>query len=495
VAQNVQHKMEMNAEPQIQYDLPARVKDMLQKKEIVGDQLADIKAGISTVEEALHGEKQHSDGSDKPPMSLEEISEFIMMFLHQLHEINSSNKHANYIDIWKAYHDLTVKTLYPWDRDYLQRMPKRRDDDSIFLSVASYRDENCLNTIKEAYAKAKNPEGLFVGLVQQNCDANCRSGVLVGGGMEDVEPDEDCHQAFCESPEGKEHCDAGRVRALHVEEDESLGPYTARYFASKLWMGEQWYMQIDSHMFFLQDWDAISVSMLQAAPSEKPVISHYPPPDTTDLPAKANKPAPRLCGPIFATSDLESQIIRLEGSGNYDKKHLSIPRFAPFTAAGYFVAHSDFLREVPFDPFLPYIFMGEEIIMSSRLWTSGYDIFSPSQSVVSHIYVRRHKPKFWESVHRVFTYGVHNPLQMLVLQRIKYQLGYPEASRDTIRPKSVLTAVEQYSMGKERPLEDFLKIVGLDMTKKEVTYTGWCEEGKPPPGFEKYEHLYELMNE
>jgi hypothetical protein len=93
-------------------------------------------------------------------------------------------------------------------------------------------------------------------------------------------------------------------------------------------------------------------------------------------------------------------------------KQLSKPRFAPFTAAGYFVAHSDFLREVPFDPFLPWIFMGEEIIMSSRLWTAGYDIFSPIQSVVGHIYVRRHKPKFWESVHRAFTDGVHNPLQV-----------------------------------------------------------------------------------
>ena len=56
--------------------------------------------------------------------------------------------------------------------------------------------------------------------------------------------------------------------------------------------------------------------------------------------------------------------------------------------------------------------MGEEIIMSTRLWTHGYDIFSPSQAVVGHIYVRRHKPKFWESVHRAFTPGVHNPLQV-----------------------------------------------------------------------------------
>ena len=59
--------------------------------------------------------------------------------------------------------------------------------------------------------------------------------------IQDVEPDDDCHKLFCESPEGKRYCDAGQVRALHIQESESLGPYAARYFASKLWGGEQWY--------------------------------------------------------------------------------------------------------------------------------------------------------------------------------------------------------------------------------------------------------------
>jgi hypothetical protein len=178
-------------------------------------------------------------------------------------------------------------------------------------------------------------------------------------------------------------------------------------------------------------------------------------------------------------------------SQEYDKVQLDTPRFAPFTAAGYFVAHSDFLREVPFDPFLPWIFMGEEVIMSTRLWTSGFDIFSPTHSVVGHIYVRRHKPKFWESVHRAFHEGVHNALQGMVLDRIKYQLGYPEAAKDMLPAKSLLTAVEQYSMGKERPLSRYLELVGLNMTTKEVTPTRWCEEGTVPPGFENFAHLYE----
>ncbi len=116
---------------------------------------------------------------------------------------------------------------------------------------------------------------------------------------------------------------------------------------------------------------------------------------------------------------------------------------------------------------------------------------------------------------------VHNPLQMLVLTRIKYQLGYPESAKDMVKPKSLFTgalfivlcptcvclpvvylhaltthhffaAVEQYSMGSSRKLEDYLKIVGLNMNTKEVMYTAWCETGIPPPGFEKHSRLYEV---
>lgn len=107
------------------------------------------------------------------------------------------------------------------------------------------------------------------------------------------------------------------------------------------------------------------------------------------------------------------------------------------------------------------------------------------------MYVRRNKPKFWESVHRAFHQGVHNPLQAMVLDRVKYQLGYPEAAKDMLRAKSLLTAVEQYSMGKERPLSTYLELVGLNMTTKEVTKTHWCEDGTVPAGFEHLAHLFE----
>jgi hypothetical protein len=76
--------------------------------------------------------------------------------------------------------------------------------------------------------------------------------------------------------------------------------------------------------------------------------------------------------------------------------------------------------------------------MSARLWTSGYDIFSPTTNVLNHYYVRRHKPKFWETVNRYFDKGVHNDIVELVIKRVKHMLGYPECAARLVQPPSVL---------------------------------------------------------
>jgi len=228
-------------------NLPGRLKLLRDKHQIVGERLIDIKKGKETVQEILLAAgtdpKARRDMIvEKPPMKLEEIINYLDQWIHGLHDTLGEVKTATYEGIWQAYHDYTVKTLYVWDREYLSRMPVRRDDGSIFLSLATYRDENCINTIRWAYEKAKNPEKLFVGLVQQNCKIDCLSGVLEEGKVEPVEPDQDVFQTFCEG-EGKKFCDNGQVRVLNIDEPEALGPYAARYFSSKLWFGEQWFMQ------------------------------------------------------------------------------------------------------------------------------------------------------------------------------------------------------------------------------------------------------------
>ena len=144
--------------------------------------------------------------------------------------------------------------------------------------MASYRDENCLRTLEGAYERSGDGSKLNVGLTQQNCEEGCISGVLAGPkAFKEVAPDEDCYAgergasvpcdslslrssltpfvaAFCAGKWG-EACQDGRVRVLKVKETEALGPYFARFLGSKLWSGEEYYMQIDSHMTFAENWD------------------------------------------------------------------------------------------------------------------------------------------------------------------------------------------------------------------------------------------------
>jgi len=424
-------------------------------------------------------------------VTIDEVVDVLSAFLTGLRDKWSQRQENSYTyhDVWYDYHAVAVEHLIPFDAYYLAHMPTRRDDDSIFVSMASYRDEYCMETLEGAYSNSENPAQLNIGIVQQNCNKDCMSGVLENGRTEPVPADPDCYTLFCATALGQPHCDEGRVRVLRVEESESMGPFAARYFASKLWGGESWMLQIDSHMTFAEHWDTQSITMLKNAPSTKPIISHYPPQVGFDFIKGSREATTRVCGPTFSGSQVETQIIRFEVEAE-DRIFNVTPRFAPFVAAGYFVAHSGILQEVPFDPMMPWVFMGEEIIMSSRAWTHGYDIFSPTHAVVAHRYVRNHKPKYWETVGRRFWDGIDTPLGDLVVNRVKYQLGYPESARDMIQTKSVLTAVEKYSMGKVRPLKDYIKIIGLDVVRKEVTITHWCETGQPPEYAKNLTYLY-----
>jgi len=252
-----------------------------------------------------------------------------------------------------------------------------------------------------------------------------------------MDTDVDCYKEFCKSPEGQRSnaCVTGQVRLFNVNESESLGPYMARYLGAKFYRGENYYLQIDSHSEFVRDWDAKLIKMVEDAPAKKPVISTYPPDSTFNW---RDTIGFRMCDSEFAAAQIEWQIVRLGSSMAFDSAIPAVPRYAPFVAAGFFFCEGRFLREVPFDPLLPWIFMGEEISMSARMWTAGFDIFSPTINVLNHYYVRRHYPKFWESVNRFFKKPIHNDLVELVLKRVKCMLGYPESRPEMINPNSVL---------------------------------------------------------
>lgn len=424
--------------------------------------------------------EEHEEGPSKPVASIEFIIKRFEEYLQELHMefdkvVVGDNPVIAAEEVWETFVSLTQKHVLPLDKEY---SPPRLDPsgDTTFISMATYRDENCPNTLTEAFKHADKPEGLHVGLVEQNCYSNCRTGVQKDLSIGLAPPDVDCVKTFCEGEMGQ-YCN--HLRILRINESESLGPAMARYFASKLWNGESYFMQIDAHMFFAEKWDMELKKMMTLAERPNPVITNYPPPQGGHWQRSIGL---RMCEGYFCEPGIESQIVRLMGSSRYEHEEPPTPRFAPYVAAGFFFTTGQFVVDVPFDPYLPWVFMGEEILLSSRAFTNGYHIFSPTINVLSHIYVRRNKPKFWETVGRTFKRpGFHNRLNTIAIRRVKNMLEYPEVDDELVWPQSLKVDKESYGMGKARSFAQYMEMVGLDQKAKTNQRLEWCEAGTIPP--------------
>jgi len=402
-------------------------------------------------------------------------------------------------DIRKAFFDLTKEHLLPFDAVYRGRpIFPIREDDSIYISLAAFREHLLGKTLKEVFGKAKHPERIFVGAVVQNCfgvEFTCKTGAQVVGKnkqgrdmtkVSDAPPDANGIEEFCGDENFKKYCDAGQVRALYVNETESLGPAVARYHASKLWGGETYFVQVDSHLEFTTDWDSKYIAEAQAAKSyPKAVLSAYPPGfgDYGDGPFRESLGA-KLCSCEFSTNAVEQQIIRVNMGGSYHKAD-SRPKQIPFMAAGFFFARSELLVDMPFDPVLPWCFMGEEIALSMRAWTSGWNIYAPRKNLIAHQYRpgRMGLPKFWGTVGRLFGEpgpGINTKLQRRMLMRVKNLVGYPEANKENMNQRddsNILLEIDHYGMGKARTREAYLEFAGIDPQKQTCKHLAWCVNG------------------
>ena len=190
--------------------------------------------------EMLEPRRYHLTDVRYDPAPLEEVRANMTLYLHTLHSkfVSMAGPDVDAEEVWEAYLDITKRMPMAWDDQNKHRIASPKTDGSIFVSLGTYRDPYCPMTLKSLYAQAKNPEKLYVGLLQQNCFLEtCRTGVLVGGKVENMGPDVDCYKEFCKSPEGQRSgaCLTDQIRLFNVNESESLGPYMARYLGAKFY--------------------------------------------------------------------------------------------------------------------------------------------------------------------------------------------------------------------------------------------------------------------
>jgi len=137
------------------------------------------------------------------------------------------------------------------------------------VSIISYRDSELPPTVRDLFASAAHPERVFVGIVYQ------------------LHPTDEPHCRL--RPEQLDQFGSGReksafysahVRTLSLPHTEAKGPIFARHLAASLYAGEQFVLQIDSHMRFRGNWDAHLMGLLGRIEARegtaKAVLSTYP---------------------------------------------------------------------------------------------------------------------------------------------------------------------------------------------------------------------------
>ena len=278
--------------------------------------------------------------------------------------------------------------------------------DKIFVQIASYRDVELPRTIESAIESAQYPSRLTFGICWQYDEYTYT----------------DLDGRLCDN----------RFSISQVYYEESRGCCWARNQTNLLYQGEKYTLQVDAHTRFAQDWDSRYIAMLESIDSDKPVLSTYP------APYKYVDGREQLCidrgmqrlvmGRMFRnlTTVFKTELVE-DGSK---------PAPSKFLGAGQIFTLGQFCRDVEYDPELYHA--GEEINLSVRAFTHGYDFFCPNDDLVWHYY-QHPMPHHWSD------HGQTQDQQAIARLRTLFVGDHTELGRHGLGTARKLAEYEQHS--------------------------------------------------
>jgi len=242
---------------------------------------------------------------------------------------------------------------------------------SIFISIAAYRDSELIPTILDCIKKADKKSRLFFGICLQ-----------------------DNKNVYWKLKHIKKRYKLN-MQILYMDWRDSQGTCWARYLIQhKLYRNQDYYLQIDAHHRFIEQWDSVLVDFIQKKKEEgypKPIIGGYCPAYHSDK-NECLYNGIQICSfDIFdQDGDLMLKPLVLKESLLFSK---DIP--ARYLSGHFLFVEGYFCQECPYDPNL--YFRGEELSLSARAYTSGYDFFHPTFPIIWHLYLRHNEEKHWDN--------------------------------------------------------------------------------------------------
>ena len=303
---------------------------------------------------------------------------------------------------------------------------------SIFISIASYQDPLLVSTIFSAYENAENKNDLIFSICDQSDNTIDINGVTF----------------------------SDQIHYDHVNPLFSKGPCWARHRAQSFFNEEDFFLQVDSHTQFAPEWDSIFIKQLEKISANQEIDEYFKKPIITSYP-RSFKVLDFEKG-LFElnTGDKHTQVITyrkdslfLKGSFSRQigipTKHTDITH-AILLAAGCIFTKGAFVKEIPYDP--NYYFYGEELSLAMRAFTNGYSFFHIPDVPLFHLYTD--------------TSDIPRKLHWDPEDDQKRAVKWTELDKKSLNRLDDLFAdkvEEPLSLGKERSLEDYALISGIDL--------------------------------
>lgn len=251
----------------------------------------------------------------------------------------------------------------------------------IFVSIASYRDKELIKTVKSCLSKAKYPSNIKIGICWQY-DEEEDINIFDSNSQIDIEK-------------------------IYWKDVKSSTNWARSLIQQKLFNNEDFYLQIDSHTMFVQDWDEIFIDMYSKLPTDKAVIS-VGPPYYYDLSGEGalnflDYEPVELRDGIYCDKFVKKQKLEAVSPGGImygflpaTEEELETPMLARHISAALLFTTNKWVEDTPYDPEM--YFSVEEPSITFRTFTNGYDIFNPNKFALFHLKYRfEERKRHWNT--------------------------------------------------------------------------------------------------
>ena len=333
------------------------------------------------------------------------------------------------------------------------------DRRTIFVSIISKNDSRCSDTVANLLRSATNPERIRVAVVDRtNPLSSTRYAAC------------DAPPIPCSSDPGQILCTySANVDVYEMNTEQEAGAMFARHIGQRMYRGEFYFLQagVDAGIAFSEGWDEELIRQLEATNNEMAVISTYLSETKINRPINAMPKRHTICHASYEGVGRERRLEhtrsnQVEQTAPPDRTEL--PMLQPFWTSELSFSRGHFAMQVPYDPQLCGLDeQDEEVSMAVRAFSSGYDFYTPTQSVIFRII----RTKADSNSHSDHTGLCKANAKKKSRKRLYSLIGLDNNNDEDVFP-------HEYGLGAVRDTAKFFTLYGIHASER-VTEHRLCE--------------------